>query len=152
VLHMLRGLLRDQTGGDQAFLDVLRDFLHTYQGKAPSTGDFEAVLARHVPGDWSWFFDEWVNGMAVPTYRWSYNLAGSPNAAGKYVATLKVRQSDVPAGFKMSVPVAVEYANGRTERRRVMVDGPEVSVPLEFSEKPKSLTFNADSEVLSKTR
>jgi hypothetical protein len=152
VLHMLRGLLRDQTGGDQAFLDVLRDFLHTYRGKAPSTGDFEAVLARHVPGDWSWFFDEWVNGMGVPAYRWSYDLAGSPKAEGKYVATLKVRQSDVPAGFKMPVPVAIEYANGRTERRRVMVDGPEESFPLALAERPKSLTFNPGSEVLSKTR
>jgi Peptidase family M1 domain len=152
VLHMLRGMLRDQTGSDQAFLDVLRDFLHTWQGKAPSTGDFEAVLARHVPGDWSWFFDEWVNGMGIPAYRWSYDLAGSPGAAGQTVATLKVRQSDVPAGFRMSVPVAIEYPDGRTERRRVMVDQPEQSIPLTLPERPKSLTFNPDSEVLSKSR
>ncbi|HEY4587654.1 MAG TPA: M1 family aminopeptidase [Thermoanaerobaculia bacterium] len=150
VLHMLRGLLRDQTGSDQAFLDVLRDFLHTYRGQAPSTGDFEAVLARHVPGDWSWFFDEWVNGMGIPTYRWSYDVA--PGAGGRTVATLKVRQSDVPAGFRMSVPVAIEYPDGRTERRRVMVDQPEQSIPLSLSERPKSLTFNPGSEVLSKTR
>jgi hypothetical protein len=152
VLHMLRGMLRDQTGGDQAFLDVLRDFLHTYRDKAPSTGDFEAVLTRHVPGDWSWFFDEWVNGMAVPTYRWSYDLAGTPDAQGKYVATLKVSQTDVPAGFKMSVPVAIEYADGRTERRRVMVDRSVQSIPLALSAKPKGLRFNPDSEVLSKAR
>ncbi len=152
VLHMLRGLLRDQTGSDQVFLDVLRDFLHTYQGKAPSTGDFEAVLARHAPGDWSWFFDEWVNGMGIPAYRWSYDLAGSPGAGGKYVATLKVQQTEVPAGFRMSVPVAIEYADGHTERRRVMVDRSEQSFPLELAAKPKSLTFNPDSEVLSKTR
>ncbi len=152
VLHMLRGMLRDQTGSDQAFLDVLRDFLHTYRDKAPSTGDFEAVLARHAPGDWSWFFDEWVNGMAVPTYRWSYDLAGTPDAEGRYVATLKVSQTDVPAGFKMSVPVAIEYADGRTERRRVMVDRSVQSFPLVLSAKPKSLKFNPDAEVLSKTR
>jgi hypothetical protein len=150
VLHMLRGMLRDQTGSDQAFLDVLRDFLHTYRGKAPSTGDFEAVLARHVPGDWSWFFDEWVNGMGIPTYRWSYDV--SPGAGGRTVATLKVRQSDVPAGFRMSVPVAIEYADGRTERRRVMVDQPEESIPLNLPERPKSLTFNPGSEVLAKVR
>jgi hypothetical protein len=152
VLHMLRGMLRDQTGSDQAFLDVLRDFLHTYRGQAPSTGDFEAVLTHHAPGDWSWFFDEWVNGMGIPAYRWSYEVAASPNADGRYVATLKVRQSDVPAGFRMSVPVAVEYADGHSERRRVMIDQAEESFPLVFSERPKSLTFNADSEVLSKTR
>ena len=152
VLHMLRGMLRDQTGSDQAFIDTLRDFVHTYQGKAPSTGDFEAVLARHAPGDWSWFFDEWVNGMAIPTYRSSYDVASSPDAGGKYVVTLKVRQSDVPAGFKMSVPVAVQLADGSTERRRVMVDQPEQSFPLAFSARPKSLTFNPDSEVLAKGR
>jgi len=150
VLHMLRGLLRDQTGSDQAFLDVLRDFIHTYRGKAPSTGDFVAVLARHVSGDWSWFFDEWVNGMGIPTYRWSYDVA--PGAGGRTVATLKVRQSDVPAGFRMSVPVAIEYPDGRTERRRVMVDQPEQSIALNLPERPKSLTFNPGSEVLSKTR
>jgi hypothetical protein len=152
VLHMLRGMLRDQTGSDQAFIDVLRDFLHTYRGQAPSTGDFEAVLTRHVPGDWSWFFDEWVDGMGIPAYRWSYDVAAAPKAGGPYVATLKVRESDVPPGFKMSVPVAIEYPDGHTERRRVMVDGPEKSFPLAFSSRPKSLTFNADSEVLSKTR
>ena len=150
VLHMLRGMLRDQTGSDQAFLDVLRDFLHTYRGQAPSTGDFEAVLTRHVPGDWSWFFDEWVNGMGIPTYRWSYDV--SPGAGGGTVATLKVRQSDVPAGFRMSVPVAIEYADGHTERRRVMVDQPEQSIALALPERPKSLIFNPGSEVLSKTR
>jgi hypothetical protein len=152
VLHMLRGLLRDQTGSDQVFLDVLRDFLRTYRGQAPSTGDFEAVLARHVPGDWNWFFDEWVNGMSIPAYRWSYEVAASPNAEKKFVATLKVHQDDVPAGFRMSVPVAVEYANGRTERQRVMVDQNDQTFPLVFAERPKSLTFNAESEVLSKTR
>jgi hypothetical protein len=150
VLHMLRGMLRDQTGSDQAFLDVLRDFLHTYRGQAPSTGDFEAVLARHVPGDWSWFFDEWVDGMGIPSYRWSYEVA--PGGAGGAVATLKIRQSDVPAGFRMSVPVAIEYPDGRTERRRVMVDQPEESIPLNLPERPRSLTFNPGSEVLSKTR
>ncbi len=160
VLHMLRGMLRDttggqnggQNGGDQVFLDVLRDFLHTYRGKAASTGDFAAVLAKHAPGDWTWFFDEWVEGMGIPSYRWSYGVAAAPDAEGKYLATLKVRQSDVPAGFRMSVPVAIEYPDGRTERRRVMVEGPEVTFPLALAAKPKSLTFNPGSEVLSKTK
>ncbi|HSG38799.1 MAG TPA: M1 family aminopeptidase, partial [Thermoanaerobaculia bacterium] len=56
VLHMLRGMLRDATGSDQAFVDVLGDFLRAHQGGVASTRDFEAALARRVPGDWSWFF------------------------------------------------------------------------------------------------
>lgn len=152
VLHMLRGMLRDATGGDQAFLDVLRDFLRTHRGGVASTGDFEAVLARRVPGDWSWFFDEWVRSTVIPTYRWSYEIAAAPNAEGKYVATLKVRQSEVPEGFRMSVPVEVEFPAGRTERRRVMVDEVEEAFSLAFSEKPRAMTFNPGSEVLARMR
>jgi aminopeptidase N len=152
VLHMLRGMLRDATGGDQAFLDVLRDFLHTHRGGVASTRDFEAALARRVPGDWSWFFDAWVNGTAIPAYRWSYSLASAPDGEGKYVATLKVRQSEVPEGFRMSVPVAVEWPGGRVERQRVMVDEAEETFTLAFPEKPKSLVFNPGDEVLSKTK
>jgi peptidase M1-like protein len=152
VLHMLRGMLRDATGSDQAFIDVLRDFVRTYRGGYASTRDFEAAVARRVPGDWSWFFDEWVRGTAIPTYRWSSEVAAAPNAEGQYVATLKVRQSDVPEGFRMSVPVAVEFADGRTERRRVMVDEVEEVFSLAFPQRPRGVTFNPESEVLARVR
>lgn len=152
VLHMLRGLLRDETGSDQAFIDILRDFVRTHRGGLASTQDFEAAVARRAPGDWSWFFDEWVRGTSIPAYRWSYTVAGSLDAGGKYVAALKVRQSDVPPGFRMSVPVAVELAGGKTERRRVMVDEAEETFTLAFPEKPRAVTFNPDLEVLAKIR
>lgn len=152
VLHMLRGLLRDETRNDQAFVDVLRDFLAKHQGGFVSTKDFQAAVGRRAPGDWSWFFDEWVDGTAIPSYRWSYKIAPAPDADGKWPVALKVRQADVPAGFKMSVPVVVDFGNGKTERRRVMMDAAEKSFTLAFSEKPKSLIFNPDSEVLAKVK
>ncbi len=152
VLHMLRGLLRDMTRGDQTFIKVLRDFIQTHQGGYPTTRDFQAVVAKHAPADWSWFFDQWVYGTAIPSYRWSYSLADAPNAQGKWVATLKVRQSDVPAGFKMPVPVVAELPGNRAGRLRVLVDQPEESFQLEFPAKPKNLIFNPNDEVLSKTK
>lgn len=151
VLHMLRGMLRDATGSDQAFIDVLRDFVRTHRGSYASTQDFEAAVARRVPGDWSWFFDEWVRGTAIPTYRWSYDLASTPNAEGQYVVNLKVRQSDVPAGFKMSVPVVVDFGR-KTVRQRVMIDEVEETFRLAFPERPRGVIVNQDGEVLSKTR
>ncbi len=152
VLHMLRGLLRDMTKSDQAFVDVLRDFATTHRGGFASTQDFEDAVARRAPGDWSWFFDEWVEGTAIPTYRWSFQIAAAPDAEGKWPVALKVRQSDVPPGFKMSVPVAVDFGNGKTGHLRVMVEDPEKTFPLSFPDKPKSLTFNPDSEVLAKVK
>jgi Peptidase family M1 domain len=152
VLHMLRGLLRDTTKSDQAFVDVLRDFIATHRGGLVSTKDFQAAVARRAPGDWSWFFDQWVEGTAIPTYRWSYQVAAAPDAEGKWPVTLKVRQSDVPPGFKMSVPVAIDFGGGKTGHLRVLVEDPEKNFSLSFPEKPKSLTFNPDSEVLAKVK
>jgi len=151
VLHMLRGMLRDQTHSDQTFVDVMRDFLATHKGGFVSTKDFQAAVTRHAPGDWSWFFDEWVDGTGIPSYRWSYNIAAAPDAEGKWSVALKVRQADVPAGFKMSVPVAVDFG-GKTSHVRVMVDQPEKTFTLAFPEKPRSLIFNPDSEVLAKVK
>ena len=119
VLHMLRGLLRDSTKSDQTFVDVLRDFAATYKGSFASTKDFQAAVARRAPGDWSWFFDQWVDGTAIPTYRWSSRIAAAPDAEGRWSVSLRVRQSDVPAGFKMSVPILADFGAGRTERLRV---------------------------------
>lgn len=145
VLHMLRGLLREATGSDRALVDVLRDFLHTHQGGLVSTADFAAAVARRAQGDWSWFFEQWVERAEVPTWRWSYTLDGN-------AATLKVRQSDVPAGFRMPVPVRVEMADGSSVERVVTVDEPEESFELSFEGRPKALVFNPDHAVLAKMK
>jgi hypothetical protein len=152
VLHMLRSLLNDMTRNDQVFIGVLRDFVRTHRGGHASTRDFEAALANRVPAEWSWFFDQWVYANAIPTYRWRSDIAAAPNDKGQYTVALTVRQSDVPPGFKMPVPVTVEFPGGKTGRLRVLVDEPEETFTLSFPEKPKGLTFNPDSEVLSRTK
>ena len=145
VLHMLRGLLREATGSDQALVDVLRDFMRTHKGGVASTEDLAAAVARRAPGDWSWFFEQWVERAEIPTYRWSYTMNGN-------AATLRVRQGDVPEGFRMSVPVRVEMADGTSVERFVKVDEPEESFELSFEDKPKALVFNPDFAVLAKMK
>lgn len=152
VLHMLRGLLEDQTKSGETFPALLREFVRTHRGGVASTRDFEAAVAKQAPGDWSWFFDQWVSRTDIPTYRWSYTLASAPDANGQWTAALKVRQSDVPAGFKMPVPILVELPGGVTRRVRVLVDKPEETFTLSFPEKPRSLTFNPGYEVLARTK
>ncbi|HSK75163.1 MAG TPA: M1 family aminopeptidase [Thermoanaerobaculia bacterium] len=152
VLHMLRGLLRDMTGEDQVFTAILRDFIKSHRGGAASTRDFEAAVARRAPSDWAWFFDQWVYRTEIPSYRWSYTLASAPDEKGEWAAKLTVRQSDVPAGFRMSVPVVADLPGGRTGRLRVVVDKPEETFTLSFPEKPRSLTFNPGYEVLARTK
>ncbi|HYN19758.1 MAG TPA: hypothetical protein VE078_02280, partial [Thermoanaerobaculia bacterium] len=145
VLHMLRRLLTEATGSDQTLIEVLRDFLRSNQGGLVSTADFAAAVARRAPGDWSWFFEQWVERADIPTYRWNVQIAGN-------TATLKVRQSEVPAGFRMPVPVRVEMVDGTSIERTVTVDEPEELFTLDFDSRPKSVVFNPDYAVLAKMK
>jgi hypothetical protein len=149
VLHMLRSLLRDTTHSDQTFIDILRDFARTYCGGYASTADFAAMVARHAPGDWSWFFDQWIERTAIPSYRWSTTVA--PAAEG-VTLNLRVRQSDVPEGFRMPVPVRIEYPDGTEERRLVTVAKADETFPLALPRAPKEVAFDPDVAVLAKVK
>lgn len=154
VLHMLRNLIhsivQDSHNIDQTFLDILRDFARTYRGTYASTRDFAAVVARHVPGDLTWFFDQWVDGTAIPSYRWSYTV--SPAAGDEMTLNLKVRQSEVPEGFRMPVPVRIEYADGLIERQFVMVSKAEETFALALPRAPKEVVFDPDVAVLARVK
>ena len=154
VLHMLRNLIQsmvqDSHNIDEPFLSILRDFARTYRGTYASTQDFAAIVARHLRSDLTWFFDQWVDGTAIPSYRWSYTVAPSPG--GGATLNLKVRQSEVPEGFRMPVPIMIEYADGTEERRFVTVSKAEETFPLALPQAPKEVVFNPDVAVLAKVK
>ena len=147
VLHMLRVLL-----SDPVFDDVLRDFAATYRGGYASTRDLTAAVARHAPGDWSWFFDQWIDRTAIPTYRWSTTVAADSNSTNGVILSLRVRQSDVPAGFHMPVPVRIDYPDGRQERRVVNVAQADETFTLALPRAPKAVVFDPDVAVLARVK
>ncbi|MGH9381236.1 MAG: M1 family metallopeptidase, partial [Thermoanaerobaculia bacterium] len=151
VLHMLRTILRGVTGSDETFFTILRDFVATYQGKAASTEDFQQIVTRHAPADWSWFFDQWVYGAEIPTYEWDWKTGGK-TADGKTEIVLRVRQRDVPAGFRMLVPVRVELPGGQSGEMPVMIDEPEKEVTIALPAPPKTVEFNPGHAVLAKVK
>jgi hypothetical protein len=154
VLHMLRNVIQsmvqDSHNIDEPFLSILRDFARTYRGTYASTQDFAAIVDRYLPGDMTWFFDQWVDGTAIPSYRWSYTVA--PSAGGGTTLNLKVRQSEVPEGFRMPVPIMIEYADGMKDRRFVMVSKAEETFPLALPRAPKEVVFDPDVAVLARVK
>ena len=60
-----------------------------------------------------------VEGTAVPTYRWRWQAT---EQGGKPAIELEVRQEGVPAGFRMPVPLAVDFGGGRRGQLVVLVD------------------------------
>jgi hypothetical protein len=152
VVHMLRILTLDlPTMNEDKFSGIMREFYQSFQGRRASTDDFRQVVERQVKTDMRWFFDQWVDGTAIPTYRVSSTTVAADG--GQYQVKLKVKQEGVPEGFQMYVPVTLELAKGQLFRYRVKVKGPvsEITLPA-VPAKPKSVKFNDLEGVLAEVK
>lgn len=121
ILHMIRMMMWDRAGGDQRFKVAMRDFVKTYMNRTASTEDFKATLEKHLPPELDldgnkrldWFFDPYVYGTVLPSYKFEHSIGSGPSGAE---LKFKITQSKVPNNFKMPVPVYVELADGRVTR------------------------------------
>lgn len=146
VLHMMRMMMSDTTGSDHLFQNVLKEFLHTYRGKNASTDDFRRLVEKRTKQDWSWFFNQWVHGTAIPTYSWNYKK----DSGSKLIVTVK--QGNVPEGFKMPVPLKVIYKDGSSGRFVLPVNKPENVFTLTLPKAVKKAVLNPGHAVLAKVR
>ena len=94
-----------------------------------------------------WFFDEWVNGTAVPTYILSWKA--DPDTGGRYVLHIRVRQEDAPDTFIMPVPLEIHFADSSHALVRVNVHGPFVEAAFQVPAEPKQLVLNPLESVLA---
>jgi hypothetical protein len=149
VLHMLRNMLLDmQTLDDGAFFDLLKEFYQTWYGKRPTTMDFKRLVDQYCGIDMTWFFDQWVYGQYLPRYKFSWDV---DRADGTYKAVVHIKQQDVPPGFKMFVPVEIDFGGDRKAYIRLLVDRPELDVTLPpLESKPDNIRFNPFNSVLAK--
>jgi len=152
VLHMLRNLLIDlRTMNEDAFIATMRDFYRQYRGRRASTRDFQKVVEQHVGMDMSWFFDEWVEGTAIPSYIFSWHA--EPAQGGHYTLRLRVRQEDVPQHFMMPVPVKIGFADTSLHAYvRIKVTGPVTEATLDLPAEPKRLELNPLESVLAEMK
>jgi len=160
ILHMLRMMMADNRTGDQNFKEMMRDFVKTYSGQPATTEDFKAMVEKHMTpdmkqtgdGTMGWFFDEYVYGTALPSYK--VDSSFDTDAQGDVVMNLKLTQSNVDDRFRMIVPLYLEFADNRVMRLgRVRIGGNstvEQKVPLKgLKEKPRRLLINYMADVLA---
>jgi len=148
VLHMLRNMLMDfKTFSDDKFIEMLKDYFQSHYGKNATTSDFQQIVEKHLEQDMDWFFKQWVYGIEIPKYIYSYS---TEKVGDKYQVTVKVRQEKVAPDFKMQVPVVVVYKQEGYSIFRVWVDKPEVEVKLPpVSMEVKEIVFNPFESVLA---
>jgi len=160
ILHMLRMMMYSNQTGDQNFKATMQDFVKTYSGRAASTENFKALVEKHMTpemqrvgaGKMDWFFDEYVYGTALPSYK--VDSSFEKNGDGDVVLSMKVIQSGVDDKFRMLVPVYLELANGHVANlgRMTLVgnSSQDAKVPLKgIKDTPRRAMVNYYDDVLA---
>lgn len=151
VLHMLRMMLFDhQRKSDERFIAMMKDYLKTHFKSTASTESFKAVAERHLGEDLDWFFDQWVYGTEVPTYRFDHLVEPTPD--GKYSLTLKVTQEGVSGSFHMPIPFVVNYEQGHSVGKLEVQGSTTRQKTVILPIKPKSIVFNPWLSVLCEVK
>jgi aminopeptidase N len=149
---MLRNMMMDYNAkSDSSFIAMMRDYVNTYYGKKASTEDFKEIVEKHVGEDMDWFFDQWVYGLEIPTYKFSYSTKST--ADGKYIVTCEVDQENVPDDFKMWVPILLDFGLNQHAILRLWVDKPHNEYQLPKAPMmPRKVTLNPAHAVLCEVK
>jgi hypothetical protein len=161
ILAMLRSMMygsdiKDKDR-DQAFIDMMHDFVESHHDIPASTESFKAIAEKHMTknmdlqgnGRLDWFFDEWVYGTQVPRYKFAYELNPAPE--GKTKVHMTITQSDVGDNFAMLLPIYADFGKGMVRLGQISVVGRDSrSFDLLLPAQPKKVAYNPYKEILER--
>jgi hypothetical protein len=161
VLLMLRSMMyADHGTGDnreQAFIDMMHDYMESHRDASASTETFKAIAEKHMTkqmdlqqnGRLDWFFNEWVYGTQVPRYKFDYALL--PADGGKIKVHAEITQSEVDERFAMIVPVFADFGNGMIRVGQIGIAGNSTrTVDFIMDRRPKKVALNAYKDILER--
>ena len=153
VLHMLRMMLTDlETGDDTRFRTLMRGFAADHRIEVASTDSFEAAVTAEFSESMDWFFDQWVHGVDIPTYRPDLSVSRLIDQDDPFVLHGTIQQEDVPEGFRMPVPILVRFDDRPPMAHRIWVDAKSVEVEIPLPADPSEIEFNYHHGVLAQVR
>lgn len=114
ILHMIRMMMYDARAGDEKFRVMMKDFVQSHFNQDVSTEDFKRIVEKHITpsmnidgnGKMDWFFNEYVYGTEMPSYRFDYQINSDNSLSGK------ITQSGVSNDFAMRIPLYVDFGKG----------------------------------------
>ena len=160
ILLMLRSMMYEDQGAgnrDQAFIDMMHDFVESHREAPASTESFKAIVDKHLPkqldlqqnGRLDWFFREWVFGTQVPRYQFKYDV--QRQSGGKVRVEAEITQSEVDGNFAMFVPIFADFGNGMVRLNQVAVIGNSTrKIAILLDREPKKVALNYYKDVLER--
>ncbi|HUN88763.1 MAG TPA: M1 family aminopeptidase [Terriglobales bacterium] len=166
LFHMLRCMLRDAAEkdakaggkpktGEDPFFKVLRQLREQNEGKYINNRIVQQAFEQELPeslrfegkNSLNWFFDEWVNGTAIP--KLEVHGVKFTTTGGHTVITGKIEQKDAPDELVTSVPLYGTVGSGKPVLLgRVFADGPESTFRLVAPLGTKKLEMDPEHTIL----
>jgi len=161
VLLMLRSLMygdqQPEGNRDQAFIDMMHDFMQSHHDSNASTESFKAIVEKHMPkrldlqqnGRLDWFFNEWVYGTQVPRYHFKYDV--QPGERNSFKVHVEITQSEVDQNFAMFVPVFADFGQGWVRLGQLALAGNSTRTAIfNMDRQPKKVALNVFKDVLER--
>jgi hypothetical protein len=153
ILHMLRMMMYEAKTGDARFQEMMKDFIKTNFNQDVSTEDFKNAVEKHMTremnvdrnGRMDWFFNEYVYGTEMPSYRFDYQINSDGSLTGK------ITQSGVSNNFAMLVPLYADFGKGWIKLgSATMIGNSSVDITnLKLPVAPKKAAICALNDVLA---
>ena len=96
--------------GNEQYRKVIKYYLEKFPYGNVETNDLELAVHECLGLNLDWFFDEWVYGTEMPSYKLTYSL--TPGGNGKTTFSCKIEQSGVSNNFVMAVPIYLDFGQG----------------------------------------
>jgi peptidase M1-like protein len=161
LIHMLREMFRDSdrdsANPDARFLQVLRSLRERFDGRSMSTQDLQKALEDALPNSLryegrkslAWFFEQWVNGTAMPHFELTDVKFNQKNGQPMVSGTLL--QKDAPDALVTSVPIYAKTPGGKpVYLGHVFADGPETEFHLPVPIGTHTLLIDPHQTVLTR--
>ena len=152
ILHMIRMMFYTAREGDKRFQALMKDFVQSHYNRDVSTEDFKQIVEKHMSKEMDldgnqrldWFFNQWVYGTEIPSYRFEYQLGDGSQLAAK------LTQSGVSDGFKMLVPIYLDFGRGLVRIGAAKIIGnSSIDVNIKLGQPAKRAAICAQNDVLA---
>lgn len=147
VVYMLRKLV-----GDDVFYKILQTYLRSKLAYGvATTEDFQAIAEQVSGQSLDYFFREWIYGENYPQYSYQWSYQGD-NSRG-YTVRLKVDQekNTTPAFYTMPIRITTQSRSGKKESHMIFNNSASQEFLFHVDEKPDTLLFDSNYNVIMKT-
>ncbi len=139
VLHMLRGLL-----GDETFFSGIREYFGRHAGDVILSEDFQRVMEEVSGRDLGWFFRQWIHEPGYP--RIAFSTEWFPDLRELEVRIRQEQRASWPI-FRFTADIELDLPDG-PQRRSVDVREREQTFRFSLPGPPRGAMFDPDGWLL----